>query len=158
MSLSTWTRRTWFFESCTACSRRGGLVFIGVPTIPPVAALWHLPVVSPYFGGHLHSDQINAFTPATLRFTCERAGFEAIEFMPFYPPPFSVFNKILRPFVGIVFVGRKVDAREYPEKAGRRRRRQRKGLRLYGTGFSGMGMYRRRIDLPGLCAGPPGSG
>ena len=113
----------------------GGLVFIAVPTVPPVAVLQHLPVAGPYFGGHLHGDHINAFTPATLRFTCERAGFETIELTPFYPSPFSVFNKILRPFVGIVFVGRKVDAWEYPENASRRRADNARGYDFTGQDF-----------------------
>jgi hypothetical protein len=95
----------------------------------------HLPVVGPYFRGHLHSDHINAFTPETLRFTCERAGFETVEVTPFYPPPFSLFNKVLRPFAGIVFVGRKVEAWEYPEKASRTRANNIKGYDFKGQGF-----------------------
>ena len=113
----------------------GGLILTMVPTLPPIPAFRHLPFLGTHFQGHLQSDHVNAFTPATLRFTCERAGFETVELTPFYPGPFAVFNKILRPFAGIVFVGRKVDDWDYPKRATRARADNAKGYDFKGQEF-----------------------
>ncbi len=69
------------------CLKDGGLLFVTVPVIPsaPIVALWKsLMWLSPRVPGmprlnsvmnYLSSDHINAFTPATIRFFIDRAGF-----------------------------------------------------------------------------------
>jgi SAM-dependent methyltransferase len=100
----------------------GGMVVLFIPTVPIAPFLRHLPILSKYLTGRLHSDHINAFTPETVRFFCERAGFKTIETSPFYPFPINVFNHI--PMVnqlidGCIYIGEKIDNWEYPTKATR---------------------------------------
>ena len=52
-----------------------------------------------------------------------------------YTSPTVNSGSTLRPFVGIVFVGRKVDAWEYPEKASRRRADNARGYDFTGQDF-----------------------
>lgn len=99
-----------------------GLVAIYVPTIPLMPALRLFPPLRKYTTGYLYSDHINAFTPSTLRFFCERAGFETLEVSPFLPGIAALANRI--PLVdrvvdGCVYVGRKIPGWEYPEGATR---------------------------------------
>ncbi len=93
-----------------------GVVCIFVPTISPLSFLRHLPVVGKYFDGYLYGDHINGFTPATLRFMCERAGFKTIEVSPFYPGILKVFN-FLPLTDGSVYVGTKIPDWSYPPGA-----------------------------------------
>ncbi len=53
----------------------GGLAFIHVPTIPPHPIVDRLIKRAIGHNGYLASEHINAFTPRTLAFTLERAGF-----------------------------------------------------------------------------------
>lgn len=99
-----------------------GLVAIYVPTIPLIPALRLLPPLRKYTTGYLYSDHINAFTPSTLRFFCERAGFETLEVSPFLPSIAALANRI--PLVnrvvdGCVYIGRKITGWEYPAGATR---------------------------------------
>ena len=94
-----------------------GMVIVFVPTVPAFPALRYLTPIKKYLTGHLYSDHINAFTPETLRFFCERAGFKTIETSPFYPFPLSPLNHV--PFVkglidGSVYIGEKIENWEYP--------------------------------------------
>ncbi len=91
-----------------------GLLFVYVPTIPPwpFSLLRHISFLHRYFVGYTHSDHVNAFTGKTLRFMCERAGFETIELTPCYPGALSVFN-FFHVIDGIVYVGRKIDDWNY---------------------------------------------
>lgn len=99
-----------------------GLVAIYVPTIPLIPALRVIPLLRKYTTGYLYSDHINAFTPSTLRFFCERAGFQTLDVSPFLPGVASLANHI--PLVnrmvdGCVYVGRKIADWEYPAGATR---------------------------------------
>lgn len=99
-----------------------GLVAIYVPTIPLIPALGIVPFLRHYTTGYLYSDHINAFTPSTLRFFCERAGFQTLEVSPLLPGLAALANRI--PLVnrivdGCVYVGRKIPGWEYPAGATR---------------------------------------
>lgn len=108
-----------------------GLVAVYVPTIPLAPAMKRLPRIGGRFSGYLAGDHINAFVPATLRFFCERAGFETLEVSPFYPGALAVFNR-LPPFNrligGCVYVGRKIAGWDYPETSTRRAADNEKGF------------------------------
>jgi SAM-dependent methyltransferase len=100
-----------------------GLLVVFVPTIPAFRVLSRLPRVGGYFNGHVAMDHVNAFTPQTLVFTCERAGFRTEEVSPFYPGPLGLFNHlpvVSRLIDGAVYVGRAIADWEYPDKASRR--------------------------------------
>lgn len=101
----------------------GGLLALYVPTLPLFPWLRYLPRIGRYFSGHTASDHVNAFTPSTVRFFCERAGFRTIETSPFYPGPFRLLNYFSiasRLIDGCIYVGRKIEGWEYPGKATRR--------------------------------------
>lgn len=98
----------------------GGLLALHAPTIP--IALWPLRLIGQdkLVRAHLASDHVNAFTPATLRFTCERAGFETVEVSPFLP--LRVFNRVGQRLIdGQHYIGRAIPDWDYPAKATRRR-------------------------------------
>ena len=102
-----------------------GLLALHVPTVPALRSLGlgRLPVLGKYFTGHVASDHINAFTPETLTFVCERAGYRTIEVSPFFPGPLRLFNHV-PPFPnmidGCTYIGRAVPDWQYPPKATRR--------------------------------------
>ena len=104
-----------------------GLLVLFVPAISSVGglALHRLPWIGRYFVGYLASDDINAFTPSTVAFTCERAGFEIIETIevtPSFPGPFSLFNRVppLASLVdGSTYISRAIQNWEYHPKATR---------------------------------------
>ena len=100
-----------------------GLAIFYVPSIPLAPFLRHVPFLRRYMTGYLYSDHINAFTPSTLRFFCERAGFETLEASPFLPGAAGLVNHapLLNRIVdGCVYVGRKIPDWEYPGRATRR--------------------------------------
>ncbi|MCD4684705.1 MAG: class I SAM-dependent methyltransferase [Anaerolineae bacterium] len=111
-----------------------GLLAIYVPTIPPFPWLRHIPRLKPYFAGHLHGDHINAFTPATLRFFCERAGFATEAVTPFLPGPLRFLNRF-HIIDGIVYVGRKIENWEYPPSATRHATLNTQGFTFEGQVF-----------------------
>jgi hypothetical protein len=87
-----------------------GIALIYVPTIPPRWSRWLpyvMPRLRPYFINYSHSDHINAFTPDTFRFMCERAGFETVEVTALYPGILGIFNRVLHALDGVMYVGRK---------------------------------------------------
>ncbi len=91
-----------------------GLVFVHISIIPPLKILEHLPgMLGEYVSGYdSPGKHVNAFVPATLKFTCERAGFKTIEMSPFFPAPFSVFNHVsfFNQLMGkFTYVGKKAD-------------------------------------------------
>jgi SAM-dependent methyltransferase len=101
----------------------GGLLAVFVPTIPIFPFLGRLPRIGDYFSGHVAMDHVNAFTPRTLAFTCERAGFRTLEVSPFYPGPLRMMNHLPgleRLIDGCVYVGRAIPDWEYPQKSSRR--------------------------------------
>jgi len=115
-----------------------GLALIYVPSIPLAPFLGVLPILRRYMTGYLYSDHINAFTPSTLRFFCERAGFDTLEVSPFLPGAAGLINHVplLNRIVdGCVYVGRKIPDWDYPERATRRATET-------GTGF----VYRWDVD------------
>lgn len=111
-----------FLRKMALILKPDGLVAIFVPTIPLIPQLKHVPKLSRFTSGHLYSDHINAFTPSTLRFFCERAGFETLDVSPFMPSVFGFANHIplLNRLVdGVTYVGCKVPDWEYPQGATR---------------------------------------
>jgi len=126
-----------FLRKMALILKPGGLLVIYVPTIPIIPMLQHLPGLKRYIAGYLYSDHINAFTPSTLRFFCERAGFETLEVSPFMPGPLSIFNHwqpINQLISGCTYVGRKIDNWDYPRNATRKATER-------GTGFE----YRKQF-------------
>lgn len=112
-----------FLRRLSFILKSGGLVVIHVPTIPLMPFLRHIPGLSRYTTAHLYSDHINAFTPATLRFFCERAGYQTLEVSPFMPMPLALFNHVplLNQLVdGVTLIGRKIEDWDYPSGASRR--------------------------------------
>ena len=98
---------------------RNGIVCVFVPTISPFRFFRHIPTISKYFDGYLYCDHINAFTPSTLRFMCEQAGFSTLESSAFYPwflAPLNHFSVT----DGSVYVGRKIEDWQYPDRAARK--------------------------------------
>ncbi len=94
---------------------KDGLVFLWVPTIPfiPWRFFKRIPFLTPHLTAHTHSDHVNAFTPATIRFMAERAGFETVEVSAMYPWPLSILNRFLYVLDGAMYVGRKKNASVY---------------------------------------------
>ena len=112
-----------FLRKMALLLTENGLVVIYVPSIPLAPALRVVPFLQRFTTGYLYSDHINAFTPSTLRFFCERAGFETLEVSPFLPGAAGVINHVplLNRIVdGCVYVGRKIANWEYPDGATRR--------------------------------------
>ena len=108
---------------------------IYVPTIPLLPWFKKIPKIGRYFSGYLASDHINAFLPSSLRFFCERAGFRTVKVAPFYPGPLSVLDGIPlanRLVDGCVYVGKKIEGWDYPEKATRRAAHDENGYVLKG--------------------------
>ncbi|MCB9452724.1 MAG: class I SAM-dependent methyltransferase [Anaerolineaceae bacterium] len=112
-----------FLRRISFLLKPNGLLFIYVPTIPLIPALRHVTGLKRFTTGYLYSDHINAFTPSTLRFFCERAGYETAEVSPFMPGVLGAFNHVplLNRLVdGCTYVGRRIPDWEYPEHATRR--------------------------------------
>ncbi|HZT59124.1 MAG TPA: methyltransferase domain-containing protein [Pyrinomonadaceae bacterium] len=97
-----------------------GLLLLFAPVVPPVAALRRLPKYGKNFTSHLHDDHVSAFTPKTLRFTCERAGFETVEVTALYRAPFSLLDRVLFLPATCLYVGRAREGWDYPANSGRR--------------------------------------
>ena len=111
-----------FLRKISLILKADGLIVIYVPTIPLIPMLRHIPFLNRYMTGYLYGDHINAFTPATLRFFCERAGYKTLEVSPFLPPPLALFNHLplLNRIVdGVTYVGRKINDWQYPSIATR---------------------------------------
>lgn len=101
--------------------RPGGLLLLFAPVLPRLPFLRRLPRVGPNFTSHLHGDHVSAFTTETLRFTCERAGFETLEVSALYRPPLSAFDRFV--FAATcMYAGRAIEGWEYPESSSRRGR------------------------------------
>lgn len=112
-----------FLRKISLILKPQGLVVVYVPSIPLFPFLKNIPSLARYTTGYLYSDHINAFTPSTLRFFCERAGYETLEVSPFMPAPLSLFNHVplLNRLVdGVTYIGRKIPNWEYPKGATRR--------------------------------------
>lgn len=112
-----------------------GLLAIYVPTLPPLAWLRGLPRIGRYVSAYRHDDHINAFTPAVLRFLCERAGFRTLEVSPFYPGALAALNP-LHLLDGCIYVGRKLDPWDYPPLATRRAADNPSGFAYVGQKFA----------------------
>lgn len=97
----------------------GALLLLFAPIMPPLPLLRHLPKYGSNFASHLHEDHVSAFTPQTLRFTCERAGFETVEMTALYRPPLSILNRVLFLQATCLYVGRARANWNYPEKSSR---------------------------------------
>lgn len=143
-----------FLRKVALLLKPGGLMIIYVPTLPLIPALRHLPGLARYTTGYLYPDHINAFTPGTLRFFCERAGFETLEVSPFLPGVLSVFNHVplLNRLVdGCTWVGRRIDSWQYPPLAARLATTTGKGFR-YKESFADTGLMSSRQPDAGLDA------
>lgn len=108
-----------------------GLLVLEAPVLPPIEWFGYLPIpkLRKLFLED-HGDHVNAFTPATLRYACERAGFKTIDLfrwslplmnryprMPIRLTGMPPFNFIAR---GSCYVGSKIDGWDYPPKSMRR--------------------------------------
>jgi SAM-dependent methyltransferase len=93
----------------------GGLVLIYVPTIPVFPILGRLPRIGGAFSGYTNVDHINAFTPATIRFMAERAGFHTQTLTTAMPWLGALCDLpgIRALFDGIVYVGTAIEDFEY---------------------------------------------
>jgi SAM-dependent methyltransferase len=101
----------------------GGLLALYAPMLPLLPGLQKVPHVQKYCTAWRVDDHINAFVPSTLRFFCERGGFETIELSPFYPRPLSALGylPVTRRLTGIcIYIGRSIAGWEYPRRATRR--------------------------------------
>lgn len=105
-----------------------GLLLLFAPIFPLVPTLRYLPRYGKNFTSHLHDDHVSAFTTRTLRFTCERAGFETLELTALYRKPFSVFNRTLFLPATCMYVGRALENWDYPLNSSRRSARTAKGF------------------------------
>lgn len=120
----------------------GGLLFLETPRRPPSPILEHLPVVGRAY--QEHDDHINSFTPATLSFFCERAGFEVVWHRLWSKPlvnsygvppwlsgifPFSLVAN------GVVLAARKIEPWDYGRKSTRRAATNELGYRPVGQQF-----------------------
>jgi len=112
-----------------------GLLALFVPIVPPVESLTKVPGLGKYIAGHRHGDHINAFTPSTLQFTCERAGFETIEVSRFYPKPLGFLENIFPLTSSCVYIGRKNSAWDYPSNSTRRKAENPVGFSFVGQAF-----------------------
>lgn len=112
----------------------GGLLAIYVPTIPWLPFVKRIPRLNRYFTGYRHGDHINAFVPSTLRFFCERAGFETVEVSAFYPSILAPLSHI-KLIDGCVYIGRKIEGWEYAPNATRRTAANTKGFDFKGQEF-----------------------
>lgn len=123
-----------FLRKIALLLKDNGWIVIFVPTIPIIPALKHIPLISRYVTGHLYSDHINAFTPSTLRFFCERAGYETLDVSPFFPAPLSMMNQVPlanRIVDSVTYVGRKIPNWQYPDGATRRAAETKDGFEYY---------------------------
>lgn len=109
--------------------KNDGLLLMYVPNIPMFTWLRYLPYLGKHFRGYLHGDHINAFTPKTIKFFCERAGFKTIEVSPCYPGIFSIFNKTFNVMAGSMYVGRKNEAWEYSSDSSRQKANNSRGFK-----------------------------
>jgi SAM-dependent methyltransferase len=98
----------------------GGLLLLFAPVVPLLPWLRHLPKYGANFTSHLHDDHVSAFTARTLRFTCERAGFQTVEISALYRKPFSIFNRVIYLPATVMYAGRGRRDWEYPINASRR--------------------------------------
>ncbi|MCC7162721.1 MAG: class I SAM-dependent methyltransferase [Anaerolineae bacterium] len=130
-----------FLRKLYGLLKDSGLLIIEVPAIPTPPRTWlgKLPIrqLRNTFGKEDTDDHINAFSPTTLQYFCERAGFETSEvFLWSRPivknwrtlpalwtrfPPFSVFA------IDCVFIGKKIPGWDYGPKASRRAAQNVKG-------------------------------
>ncbi|MGE3910514.1 MAG: methyltransferase domain-containing protein [Chloroflexota bacterium] len=97
-----------------------GLLFVHVPTMPPLPVVDRLLKRAIGHNGYLASEHINAFTPRTLAFTIERAGFvvEDVAFVGARGRGLLRFAEPLFREIGItaMAVARRNPHFEYPEK------------------------------------------
>ncbi|MDB5238021.1 MAG: glycosyl transferase family 2 [Candidatus Kaiserbacteria bacterium] len=89
-----------------------GMIFMWVPTIPPAPwrYLRHVPFLKRHLTAHTHSDHVNAFTPSTVRFMAERAGFDTIELNALYPKPFGWLGRFIFILDGVMYIGKKKES------------------------------------------------
>jgi 2-polyprenyl-3-methyl-5-hydroxy-6-metoxy-1,4-benzoquinol methylase len=100
-----------------------GLLAVYVPTIPALPWLGRIPKLRRLVSGYGHSDHINAFVPATLRFVCEHAGFRTLQVSPLLPGPLRLIERMppVPRLIGLtVYVGRAIPGWDYTGNATRR--------------------------------------
>lgn len=97
-----------------------GLLLLFAPIFPLIASLRHMPKYGSNFTSHLHEDHVSAFTRKTLRFTCERAGFQTVEMTALYRKPFSILSRTIFLPATCMYVGLARQSWDYPAKSSRR--------------------------------------
>ena len=97
-----------------------GLLFIHVPTIPPLPIIERLVKLAIGHNGYQASEHINAFTPRVGAFLLERAGFDVLDsaFVAARDHPLLKWGEPLLRELGIsvMLVGRRNPDFAYPEK------------------------------------------
>jgi SAM-dependent methyltransferase len=112
-----------FLRNVASVLNDNGRLFLYVPTIPLAIPRFLPKRLQRYWQGHLHGDHINAYTARTLRFICERAGFETVACNPGFHGFWSFLNcvpMISDLFDGVLYVGRKIPDWQYPSSSTRK--------------------------------------
>jgi 2-polyprenyl-3-methyl-5-hydroxy-6-metoxy-1,4-benzoquinol methylase len=100
----------------------GGLAIIYVPTIPLFPQLTRIPYIGAAFSGYTNVDHVNAFTPATIRFMAERAGFHTKELTVASPTLSRIADLpgVRSLFDGIAYIGTAIPDFEYHQHSTRK--------------------------------------
>lgn len=105
-----------FLMRCHRLLTDDGILAIGHPTVPPTIVRWLWKAIG--IDGWLAVEHINFFTPATVKLTLERAGFEVIEqYSPWllrFPKP---LGRLILPYsISCYSICRKRSDFRYPSK------------------------------------------
>ncbi|HCX45039.1 TPA: hypothetical protein DGT35_00295 [Patescibacteria group bacterium] len=107
-----------FLRKCWNMIDDGGIMIMYVPIMPMFKWMRFLPILGKFFASYKHEDHVNFFTKETVKFQCERAGFETIENNPWYPGFLRIFD-YFNFISSTVYVGRKNSNWEYPSNCER---------------------------------------
>ncbi len=106
-----------FLRNVASVLHDNGRLFLYVPTVPAFIPNLLPQKLRKYWKGHLHGDHVNAYTARTLRFVCERAGFETVSVSPGFYGLWTFLNYIPginNFFDGSLYIGRKIPNWSYP--------------------------------------------
>ncbi|MFT7644513.1 MAG: SAM-dependent methyltransferase [Candidatus Paceibacteria bacterium] len=106
-----------FLRNIHAVLNPGGNIFLYVPTVPVFIPKFLPMRFRKYWNGHLHGDHVNAFSGKSLKFMCERAGFETVSYSPGFYGWLTWLNYIpgiQNFFDGCLYVGKAIPEWQYP--------------------------------------------